>query len=166
MTAQTTWLESVLADALNENLAVVIGCHYRSNDLAKKNCNFTDYNKVLVNYSKNALPTTMLAAVQSFINNNGEFVCYLCGHMHDDVICYNTDYPDQLFVAVVDAYGWQNYDSDLDRAHDPDAFNLFFVDRTNHCFKLIRIGANCDTYLRLRNSITIDYNSKAVISEN
>lgn len=163
-TAQNTWLTAVLADAITNNLSVVIGCHYRSNGAIKVDSNFTDYNKVLNDYYKNNLSAATMGIVQDFIDNNGEFVCYICGHMHTDVIGYNKDYPDQLFVAVTDAYGWTNYDSDLDRVHEPDAFNLFFVDKSNHTFKIIRIGANCDSYLRTRNCISVDYNSKDIIS--
>lgn len=166
VTAQNTWLETVLNDALTSELAVVIACHYRCNSSIKLSTNFTDYNKVLNNYPRYSLSAETMAIVQNFIDNGGEFVCYLCGHMHTDVISYNETYSGQIFVAVTDAYGWTNYDSDLDRSHSPDAFNLFFVDRSNHCFKLIRIGANCDPYLRERNSITVDYTNKNIISMN
>lgn len=166
VTTQNTWLETVLNDALTSKLAVVIACHYRCNSSIKLSTNFTDYNKVLNNYPRYSLSAETMDIVQNFIDSGGEFVCYLCGHMHTDVISYNATYSGQIFVAVTDAYGWTNYDSDLDRSHNPDAFNLFFVDRLNHCFKLIRIGANCDPYLRERNSITVDYTNKNIISMN
>lgn len=163
-TAQLTWLEGVLDSALNEELAVIVSCHYRSNSAQKLSCNFTDRNMNLVNYTKNALSPDAMALVQNFISSGGEFVCYLCGHMHTDIVSYNSDYPSQLFVSVVDAYGFTNYQSDLDRKSYPNAFNLFFVDRSNHCFKIVRMGADCDSYLRSRDCITVDYQNKEIIT--
>lgn len=165
-TAQETWLTQVLAAARQSDLSVLIACHYRCNDAGKLSSNFTDYGKVLANYSVTYMPNTMLQIVQDFIDLGGSFICYLCGHMHTDVVLRNSNFPDQLFVAIVDAYGWQNYDSDLDRAAQPDAFNLVLIDKSNHCLKLIRVGADCDPYGRSRKSISIDYNTGNIISFN
>jgi len=53
----------------------------------------------------------------------------------------------------------------LNTRHE-DLANAFIVNLSLHQIKLIRIGANVNTFLQQRNHIVIDYKTFEIISEN
>lgn len=92
----------------------------------------------------------------------GEFVCYLVGHGHVDVVAKATTYPDQTIIGVcaTAAGKMQNYNSDLPRESGTKAENaitVFSVDKDNKQIRLVRVGSNYTINMVNRTHITIDY---------
>lgn len=161
--AQNTWLQSVLSDAITNNYTVVIIQHCPVTNEEVIDCAFSMLNKrVTYDY-----PIMYQESVQTFINNGGDFACYLAGHTHWDTIGYNNDYPNQICVVVTCTAitGRDNDQVRVSGTKSQDAANIVTIDTNTHTIKLIRIGANIDNYLRKRNICTINYNTKQVIAE-
>lgn len=162
-TAQDTWLASRLAEAKANAYAVVILEHTPLNSFANIDCNFSI---IGLPWSYNEFPTIYQDTVQAFIDDGGEFVCYLAGHSHCDYVGYNSNYPNQLCVAVTTALT-TDADNDQRRAigeKSQDAGNIVLVDTVTKTVKLVRVGADMDCYLRGRNLFSINYSTKEVIA--
>ena len=162
-TAQNTWLESRLAEAKTNEYAVVILEHTPLNSFTKVDCNFSI---IGLNWGYNEFPTVYQDTVQSFIDGGGEFACYLAGHCHCDYVGYNSNYPDQLCVAITTAQttGFDNDQRRVAGEKSQDAMDIVLIDTVTKTVKLIRVGADMDCYLRGRNLFSINYNTKAVIA--
>jgi hypothetical protein len=101
------------------------------------------------------------------MDNGGEFACYLGGHSHCDYVGYNSSYPDQLFIGVTTALT-TGYDNDQRRENNEkskDAANVVLIDTVTKAIKLVRVGADMDTYLRGRNLFCIRYTDKAILAQ-
>lgn len=162
-TAQNTWLASRLAEAKTNGYAVVILEHTPLNNFTKVDCNFSI---IGLSWGWNEFPTLYQDTVQSFIDGGGEFACYLAGHCHCDYVGYNSNYPDQLCIAITTART-TGYDNDQRRVageKSQDAMDVVLVDTVTKTVKLIRVGADMDCYLRGRNLFSINYNTKEVIA--
>lgn len=162
MLAQLYWLETT---ALNTNYSVIIAKHYMPPTPTKINCTFTSID----NTSNGHGETGIADRVQQFINNGGKFICYLCGHSHYDYVAYLSQYPAQLIITM-DATGrracnqWsdvQRYDDEISR----DLFNMIQFDTSCSTIKITRCGANYDRYLRHKNTLSINYQTKQIYSE-
>ncbi len=163
MQTQLTWLEGVLDGAKAAGYTVVIAKHYPLNNFVKIDTTFTpvDVDSYI------AFNETFEPVVQRFIDGGGKFACYICGHYHNDIVARSTEYPQQMFVAI-DAFGFAscNANSEVlrvrgERSHD--LANIVVIDTSCSTLKIIRIGANCDRYLRGKNSLTINYETQEVI---
>ena len=163
-TAQNTWLQSVLADALTNDLTVVIAEHCPVSGTQYLSCNFTmiDKDRVYTNVSAD-----YQASVASFKTGGGKFACWLVGHSHCDMIVYNSSYPDQICVTVTCATAAQTDNDQIRNTanRSRDAFNMVTIDTNSETIKIVRVGANIDCYLRPRNEITISYADKTIISQ-
>lgn len=162
MYAQLYWLENT---ALQTNLSVVIAKHWMPPTPVKIPCAFTSIDNTSAGHGSTDIP----AAVQSFITNGGKFICYLCGHSHYDYVAYLQDYPTQLCI-VMDATGRQasNQWSDVMRYDDEisrDLFNMIQFDTSSKLIKLTRCGCDYDRYLRHKNTLTINYETQALIAQ-
>ena len=105
-------------------------------------------------------------AVDDFINAGGEFVCWLCGHMHYDQIGTLTTHPNQIFIAVGTANNgapWQDMPR-IKETQSYDLFNIMSVDPVNKVIKIERIGATTDTYGRKHDYVSINYATKSLIA--
>lgn len=158
--AQQNWLENT---ALNTSYSVVIAKHYIPDTATNINCKFTSQDSRVAIATKD---TGISVIVQQFINNGGKFICYICGHAHMDMVVYLTNYPTQIAIAI-DAAGRAvcNAWSDLMRYDDQrsrDLFNMIQFDTSTKLIKITRCGANYDRYLRLRDTLCINYGNKHV----
>lgn len=166
-TEQNTWLANVLSSAKSSGYSVVIAEHYPVSNARKIDCTFTNGIRDIQSY--NVLDTSYQQTVQAFIDNGGDFVCYLAGHVHNDEILYNADYPKQIFVMVDTAdYGINaEYYSDTARQYgekSQDLFNLVSIDTYAKLIKIIRIGADKDCLMRSKKILTLNYSNQSVIA--
>lgn len=164
---QLAWFESVLTEALADGLNVVVANHYPLPNFQKVNCNFTSLDK---DGGSGYATGAYQAKIAKFKESGGKFVCFIGGHMHGDLIGYNSTYPDQLIIcidALSRAQGNQYSDMQrVDNQRSQDLANALVVDTTSKVVKIVRIGANVDRYLRNKNSIVIHYETKEVVSQN
>lgn len=166
-TAQHVWFEKVLNDAKEKKLNIIIGNHFAcwKGVRIESEWNNTEWESsawfdLIIKYE---------ASVDKFIKDGGEFICWFGGDTHWDFFGYNKDYPNQLSMCVDAAnMGQCEAYSDIMRVKDTrsqDLANVIVVDTTCHVIKFIRVGANINSYLKQRNTITIDYKTLKVISE-
>ena len=178
---QLTWLQDMLSDAISNNYSVIIAAHcppamYADTDEFKYstfNAFYLDYEHES-HYSYSILNPNALDAVDSFISNGGDFVCYLCGHTHTDYIRTVKNHPNQLFVAVANAsnfntpyYGGKDMKCYMNRTNVTEAIDLFNYigfDNQNKFIYIFRIGANFDGYGRHIGTIMIDYRNKKLLA--
>lgn len=162
--AQKTWLAARLAEAKTAGYAVVIAEHSPLNSFTQINCNFNIIGK---SWGYAEVLADIQSAVQDFIDDGGEFACYIAGHSHSDYVGYNSDYPDQLCIVVTTALtsGLDNDQRRVAGEKSQDAANVVLVDTVTKTVKLVRIGADMDTYLRGRDLMTIRYTDKTIIAQ-
>ena len=168
LTAMNTWLSGVLADAKTNGLAVVIAEHYPPEDPVAIAGAFTQQDWTP---SGIALDDSVLDVVDTFINGGGEFVCYVCGHTHQDQLLYSANHPNQIFVVATTAStaAAQQAFSDLAREAALDiawAYNILSVDTNSKHIRLIRVGADMTMRMEKRECMVINYATKTVVSEN
>lgn len=92
----------------------------------------------------------------------GEFICYLLGHMHKDILAVCDKYPNQRLVyCPSSAYdAWQNKFSDLPRTKwtkSEDCITVFSVDTEQRKIRLVRIGSNITVDMTERTRKVLDY---------
>ena len=164
-TTQDDWFRGVLSDAAQNGLAVVAASHYFAG-------NFTGYDSPwmsLQNKASTFISPLATASVDYYMNNAEyplEFVCWLTGHTHFDNIGKLDDYPSQICIAVDTASMENSAYSDIQRelcTKSEDLFNVFSIDTYNKNFKIFRVGADRDLWLRHRGHITVNYSTGNIV---
>ena len=168
--AQTAWLESLLEDAITNNLHVLIAIHAPHGGATAKECSFTRYNQgVMPIYSDCNTPQTVIDTVATAITNGLHFIGYIVGHTHQDNIWDAEGDGKQLMYcvtcsAVTQTAQWVN--SDQNRSTSQDAYNLVTIDTANHLVKIVRGGgADIDDHMRTRKAICFDYSTGTMVGE-
>ena len=168
---QMAWFESTLAAAKTAGKAVVVAEHYPPQNrtaLAGAGA-WYDSTYSYVNPDRWLLRAAWQAAVASFVSSGGEFVCWLCGHTHADLVSVNSSYPTQVFLCVDTA----NPDkaspySDTGRLASDDSptqdlFNVISIDMLNKTLRVMRVGASENMYLQRKKTLCINYASATVV---
>lgn len=168
--AQTAWLTSLLSDAIENSLHVLIAIHAPHGGSEPIACSFSKYGEVTMpTYGDCNTPSVVVNAVASAISNGLTFIGYIVGHTHQDNIWDALNDHTQLMycvtcAAVSYAPQWQN--SDQSRSDTLDAYNLITIDTNNTLVKIVRGGgANIDNRMRQRKAICIDYSNGTVVGE-
>ena len=168
-TAQTSWLASLLSDAITNNLHVVIAIHAPHGGATSKECSFSRYNQgAMPTYEDCNTPQTVIDTVATAIGNGLKFIGYLVGHTHQDNIWDADGDGKQLMYCVTCATTtkaqWVN--SDQFRGADADAFNVVTIDTANTLVKIVRGGgADIDDHMRTRKAICFNYSTGEVVGE-
>lgn len=157
---QNSWLISVLNDARTNAIPVVIMVHYwpvyvNIGNPEVLRCSYTTTDYIGSDY----LPGIAIDAVQTFINNGGEFVCWVCGHAHADVIAVPRDYPQQMFISidcstVVNSVG---NSARISGTKSQDAFNIIAFDITAKLVKVVRVGSDVTRQLEQKRRLIYRY---------
>jgi hypothetical protein len=105
--------------------------------------------------------------VAKFIDDGGDFVVWLTGHMHIDCVGNSEKFPGQLCIAI-DSLNCHQSDAynDFDRTRgmpSEDLYNLVTVDTHDKLLKIIRVGCDVDRYLRKKDTLCINYKTYEVI---
>lgn len=164
-TTQTAWVQGLLADAITNNLHVLIASHSRSNSSVRCYTSFnrfSDYEGYDTTICET--PLAIVSAVASAISSGLKFVGYLTGHYHQDDIWDATGDGTQYFYSVTLANTLATKNISDQYRVGIDAFNLVTIDTSNTLVKLTRGGgANIDSILRPRQTITINYSTGEII---
>lgn len=156
--AQLTWLAATLTSARTNGLSVVIASHHMLHGTTVIDCGFTSIDKTP---ASGVGDIAVANAVQSFINDGGEFICYITGHKHYDVFGKGSSHPDQYWVCI-DALSmfYANRYSDTQRTEgtkSQDLANLIVFDTVSKTVKIMRVGADMDHYLRPKHCLSFKY---------
>lgn len=168
-TAQTAWLENLLADAISNNLHVLIAIHAPHGGSTAEDCSFSRYGQgTMPTLSDCNTPQTVIDAVATKITAGLKFIGYLCGHTHQDNIWDAENDGKQLMYCVTCASAeevqWVN--SDQHRGFTLDAFNIVTVDTEHTLLKIVRGGgANIDDHMRTRKAICFNYSTGEKVGE-
>lgn len=161
--AQIAWLKKVLADAKEKGLWVITAMHQPTGRITPEDVTFqtiTDFPGISgCNHETNAFDDVL----GDFIDQGGQFICNLAGHYHADWFGYTE--RGVLNIAVECASDWAGWcDSKRTRGTRAfDCFNVVSVDTNIGLLKLVRIGDNADSYLRIKRTLSFDYINKKVI---
>ncbi len=173
-TDQQTWFENTLAST-PEGYSVMCICHYpyypKATDLVNGSphieCSFDSRQNAPTTATSN-IPSSFISAVATWLtaNNNanaGRFICWLSGHTHADYVCIAKN-TTQL-VLTIDTASHRTRDigySDTERVADTktmDLFNLLAIDTYQKLIKVMRVGANLDSWMRKKDTMCIQYAS-------
>lgn len=156
---ELAWLEERLAEALERDLAVVIGEHFPIAEANMVDSPWQPFDGRFV-YGP-FMHESVAERVQAFIDAGGVFVCYLCGHCHTDAMHTLPGHPEQFASEVPSATDdavqseWGDIDRTLPEAQD--CFNVLTVDRANGLVKFVRVGADRSLALQHRGVFTWDF---------
>lgn len=169
---QLTWLQGVLADAKANGLHVIIAVHrppFSINPIAGNTFDSVD----LPNGAGVRPLAGLVDAVNTFKSEEngitGNFVCYLCGHIHQDCMGLGQgNASDQLLISIACASSGQSATvyGELNRVagnKTQDCFNLVGVDTTTKTLKLVRIGAQYDRHMKKRDTLCWDYGTNTLV---
>lgn len=166
---EQTWLQGVLSDALTNEYAVICAAHYKP-AITNILCNMDDLTLQESTPSASFILNTQATdAVQTFISNGGEFICWLSGHEHKDYVGYATSYTDQLVIGVALAQcGPRANYGVMDRVEgmkSQDLFNVVGFDTYNKQVRIMRVGADFDCFMRSKKTLCINYSTKAIVAQ-
>ena len=174
---QHSWLITTLTDAKTKGYAVVVAGHQipmeSTGDYTLFDTNFNslqhgmDSSYGINNYSylENEVRYKATDAIDSFINDGGEFICWLNGHMHYDMCGVLKSHPNQIFIAVRQCalYGAWNDTPAVENTITETCFNLISFDTYAKTIKVAAIGAEYDVWMRHKGSMSINYATKTLI---
>lgn len=170
---QTSWLQSVLADAITKNLSVVIASHYLVGNIVVSDNHWTDVDKrgITLNQGYDFSGVNIISCVTDFITNGGSFMCYLTGHTHYDYTGYPESHPEQLVISLASASS-RRYETHLEFNDLPrylatrtqDCFNVVTFDVGRHIIKCVRVGANANMFGQPRNSFAYNYSNHTFVN--
>lgn len=169
--AQTSWVTSLLADAVTNSYHVLIAAHGANANASSVYSNFTRYDQwTHPNYAdESAIPESIVSAVASSISSGLNFIGYIVGHDHQDDIWDATGDQTQFIFNVTcacttPASAWQISDQYRDTSGSLDAYNLVSIDTKHSIVKLVRGGgANIDLMGRPRETISFDYGNHVIV---
>lgn len=166
--AQQTWLTNVLADAKTNDFSVVVASHYKPR-MTYIDCNFSDKTLQLSN-EENYANNTAATIIQEFIDGGGKFICWLCGHEHNDYVgVTSVAGTSQLVIGVSLAQcGVRVNYSVMDRVEgtkSQDLFNIIGFDTYNKHVRILRIGADMDIFMRSKKTLCINYETHDIIAQ-
>jgi hypothetical protein len=168
-TAQTAWLANLLANAITNNLHVLIAIHAPHDGAVAKECSFSRYGQTAMPlWSDCNTPQSVIDTVASAITNGLHFIGYIVGHTHQDNIWDAENNGKQLMYCVtcanvLNANQWKNSDQNRKTA---DAYNLITIDTENTLVKIVRGGgANIDDHMRTRKAICFNYSTGEKVGE-
>lgn len=166
-TNQNTWLESVLSSAKSKGYSVVCATHCvpQTSKVNYIDCSFNSINlKYEDEYDTCVTNTIYQQTVQNFIDDDGKFITWICGHTHVDFVYTTSEFPNQLWIVVACGLLSNNFDIDrTDGTKNQDAFNILTFDTNTELVKVIRVGADRDISMRHLGTMSIDYNTHSVI---
>ncbi|MBO7393380.1 MAG: metallophosphoesterase [Abditibacteriota bacterium] len=164
---QFGWFKKALADAKEKDLSVLAAYHYQCPNVVKIDCNFTDIDKL--EHFETLESMRYRQAVDDFMSEGGKFVCWLCGHLHWEIFGYCRDFPKQLIRCICGTGRWSGeatgFMTRKNGRRSRDAADVAVVDTSTETLRIVRVGANMDSYMRPRNGITINYKTFEIISE-
>lgn len=169
-TAQTTWLENLLSDAITNSLHVLIAIHAPHDGATAVECSFSRYGQSpMPLWTDCNTPQSVIDTVAAKIESGLKFVGYLVGHTHQDNIWDATGDGKQLMYCITcAAVGQPGFwkDSDQHRNALGDAYNLVTIDTENTIVKIIRCGgADLDDHMRTRKAICFNYSTGEKVGE-
>lgn len=166
---QQSWLESVLADAITNELSVIMASHFRIRCESLLKCPFTRPGVATENPDTSICNVPYVAIVGDFINNGGELICWITGHSHYDAVSKTSEQQgSQINICVAQAGRvgsdatelWKSNSFiavDFDDWKTFDLFNVMAIDTKYKYITLFRVGSSWDKIGRKIETCAIKY---------
>lgn len=162
---EKNWFESTLNDAKTNNLAIICVTHYPFNS------EIMSFPTIKRNYDasfgdNSYTPEDAANAVKDFIDNDGTFICWMCGHTHTDGFGVLENYGHQVVImSTTQRFG---PDASPAKSNDPrdknyTAFDVIGVDLDSKLIKMTRIGAHIDWHNISHIKLTYNYQTRTII---
>lgn len=138
---QDKWLNDVLTDARSKDIPVMIASHFPP---AKATIIPCSYNRVgSTGQYTDRLNSAAYKKVSSFIDEGGEFVCWIAGHGHrDDIGVLQAD-PRQLLIRCTTANHIRSKDFSREAGKKTqDSFNCISIDPSQNLIYMVKVGAD------------------------
>lgn len=171
---QYDWLSDVLDDSLANSKHILIAVHYPTNDInladSSFNCRVAGAKIIDTSVGGNSYldryePTNVSDLVQTFINNGGTFIAWMCGHQHRNWLGWLKRNPNQLQLCVPSSrkdYSSPTYAYELGNVNQ-HCFSIISVDAYAKTLKLLRIGKRTDTFMQYQKQFCYNYNTREII---
>lgn len=171
-TIQLTWFQGVLASAKTAGLHVIVAVHrppFYVNRIDGNTFDSIDFP------SMRGVKTLdgAIAAINAFKEEengvSGNFICWLCGHIHQDCMGLgrDTNTQNQLVISIATASVAPSLQySEMARVNgekSQDCLNIVGIDTHTKIIKLMRVGAQYDRHMRRRNTLCWDYENNQLI---
>lgn len=159
---QHAWLQAVLSDAITNNLQVAILAHFCGELMTAIPCNYTSLflsgdNIGTITLFNEDVPN-IAVAVDAFQAAGGEFVCYITGHYHRDMVNVVKNYPKQLVLSVASGGITPTRDTTKVRGcRSNDDFQIVSINTYDKTVRLIKVGADRDYYSRKKGTACFGY---------
>lgn len=172
--AQHEWFQALLSEAAQNKLTVVAAQHYPpQSGVVPIDCGFTDLDLDIDaepapqgDMQMERMPDEAYIAVDHFLDQGGQFACWLSGHTHLDYVGMVRSHERQLQIIVDKAGEVDDYMQE-DRTkgtQSQDAFNLVTVNPSRGVLFIDRIGCNRDQYMRSKKLLVFDYKKRQIIA--
>ncbi|MBR3625223.1 MAG: metallophosphoesterase [Bacteroidaceae bacterium] len=167
--AQRQWFIATLEEARQLGYSVAVAIHNVTNVTEfTSDSGFVAYNKPLAPTVDNRFEDYLLDDVDDFIEAGGDFVAWLCGHVHTDHIGVATGHTNQVVIAITTASprlytAESNEPARINGTVTQDAFNLIGIDTYYKHIRMLRVGYNFDPYGRNLDMIAIDYKQRKLL---
>jgi hypothetical protein len=174
------WFESVLNDALSNNLTVVCAGHVKPGNLTPiDGCSFHTHE---YGYETQGTASQFVILVDKFIRAGGTFACWLAGHTHYDLTGWvnakytedGTEYvvDNQLCLVVENAGSgsnesdrrYWNSDCRIAGTKSQDCFNIVSINAAYYRVSVMRIGSQYDNSGQHKGGFCIDYKNRRMLS--
>lgn len=159
---QERWFKKVLQEAINDGLAIIVAIHEPTSNISIIESSFNTIDRC----GCMGLRDDLIEDVQSFIDNGGEFITWLCGHVHQDWMGNIIGHPSQTLLTIGTSNFSTPYNDDIMEggSKSMDRFNIFNVEPQKKYIRMFRVGLEYDNYGRHIGSIVYDYKNKVLIS--
>ena len=167
ITAQASWLADILESARTASLSVICVSHYffDISTLKYVDCGFTPGYRVLEGAFAR-INDAFVSAVETFITNGGDFVCWLGGHSHQDYVITN-DAGTQLEVGISCATkeaGRVTGDEIREvGTKSQDCINVLSIDTYCKRISILRLGVDRSRLMVSKKHLCLDYANRAVV---
>lgn len=151
--SQQKWFEQVLQQSLEDGYAVVAAQHIPTGEVIPEGpFNSKDYPMYMGGFNSPTEP--LLFAIDNFIENGGEFVCWMHGDAHFDGAGRIKAHPKQLELTFENAgvYDYWNDSYRLRGEKCQDSFNIVAIDTYDKLVKVVRVGNNIDRHLQYKDT--------------
>lgn len=163
---QLEWFKKSLEDALKSKLKVVIATHFPPPCDKVLECNFTS-----IDYTQNPkkYPEVLgefVSAIDSFIENGGTFVSWICGHLHHDMVMYAKGSKNKQLVIAMECATDFDWWTDADHIKGTSAnacWEIISIESISNVIKIARFGNNYDHYLRRKDSFCYNFKEHKLI---
>ena len=165
ITAQASWLADVLESARTADLSVMCVSHYFFNieTLKYVDCGFSPgYHWVGGAFAR--IDDAFVSAVETFITNGGDFVCWLGGHGHQDYVITNAA-GTQLEIGVSCSNPGLDTGDDIREmgTKSQDCINVLSIDTYTKTISLLRLGVDRSRLMVSKKHLCLDYANRSVI---